>query len=236
MQVPQSLKLPDRLMTIAGFIRAGSSVADIGTDHGLLPVYLAVNGLAQRITASDISAGSLDSARRSAVAYGVAGAITFVNAPGLDGVNETDTDTIVIAGLGGETIADILRHAPWVKKNGVSLILQPQSKIEELCRWLRESAFIIRGAKLALDNGRYYVVMLVTGGEPDSILEPELELLARLMHGRDPLFADYIDDLIRRTRRALDGMKTGSAPDVLRTALKLSVYIGLKEANEKWES
>jgi len=234
--MPQSLKLPARLMTIAGFIKTGSSVADIGTDHGLLPVYLALNGLARRITASDISAGSLDSARRSAAAYGVADAITFVNAPGLEGVNEADADTIVIAGLGGETIADVLRRAPWARRDGVSLILQPQSKIDELCRWLRESGFVIRGAKLALDNDRYYAVMLVTGGDPDSILEPELELLARLMHGRDPLFAGYIDDLIKRTSRALDGMRSGRAPEILQTALKLSVYIGLKDANGKWET
>jgi tRNA (adenine22-N1)-methyltransferase len=116
-------------MAIASFIHRGASVADIGTDHGFLPVYLAQNGLARSIIASDISAGSLEAARRSATNYGVSDKITFIVAPGLSGIKETDVDTIVIAGLGGETIAAILNEAPWTRYSDIKLILQPQSKI-----------------------------------------------------------------------------------------------------------
>jgi len=228
-----ALKLPDRLMAVAGFIENGSAVVDIGTDHGYLPVYLALNGIARDIIASDISAGSLESARRSAAKYGVSDKISFITAPGLSGVNETEADTVVIAGLGGETIADILKDAPWTKDRDVRLILQPQSKIVDLCGFLRESGYALLDAELSRDRNRFYVVILAVGSKSDSVLEPEFELYARLMFKRDPLFLSYMDDRIVKTRRALDGMKKAVAPDAINTALKLAVYIGLKEEFEK---
>ena len=224
------IKLSERLSVIASFINEGASVADVGTDHGFLPVYLAQSGMAKRIIASDISAGSLGAARRSAEKYGVTDKITFVTAPGLTGIGADDADTIVIAGMGGGTIAGILYDAPWTGNRDVRLILQPQTKVKELCEWLRESGYIIRGAKLTRDNGRYYIVMLVKGGQSDSSLDPEIELLARLMHSGDPLFSGYMDELIERTQQAMEGMRKAAEPELLSTALSMSVYIGLKEA------
>jgi len=232
----RAIKLPERLMVIAGYIEKDAAVADIGTDHGFLPAYLAQNKLARRIIASDISAGSLDSARRTAEKFGVTKMISFAVAPGLEGLDEKTADTVVIAGVGGETIAGILRDAPWTREHGVSLILQPQSKTGELCLWLRKSGYIIRNAKLAFDSGRIYVIMLIRGGDSDSELEPELELLTRLMYNRDPLFKSYLDELIIRTRSVLDDMKNSGTPDLLDIALRLSVYLSLKEVDEKWQA
>jgi len=222
-------------MAIAGFIKTGASVVDVGTDHGLLPVYLAQNDIARHIIASDISAGSLEAARRSANKYGVADKITFVVAAGLDGVHKTDVDTVVVAGLGGETIAGILAKAGWTREQAVNIVLQPQTKVGELCAWLREGGYTIHDAALSLDGGKYYVIICIAGGKSDSILEPEIELLARLMHKRDPLFPEYLDDLIARTGRALKSMESAKPPEILNMALRLSVYTGLKEANEKWQ-
>ena len=146
---------------VAGFIKEGALVADIGTDHGHIPVYLAQNGIAHRIIASDMSAGSLSAARRSALKYGVEDKISFVVAPGLEGIGETEVDTIVIAGVGGETIIGILADAPWTKRFGISLILQPQTKIAELCAWLRDNGYIIRDEETMRDRGRSYTVFLV---------------------------------------------------------------------------
>jgi len=234
-----TIKLPERLMAVSGFIEKGACVVDIGTDHGYLPVYLAQNGLASSIVASDISAGSLDSARRSAAKYGVSDKITFTVAPGLSGVGENETDTVVISGLGGETIADILKDAPWTKNRDISLILQPQSKIVELCNFLRESGYSLLDAKLTLDSDRFYVIMLAAGGISDSILAPEIELYARLIYRRDPLFPRYMDDLAAKTRRALNGMKKSGTPgfkEYAKITYKLATYKGLKEKFENADS
>jgi len=155
----RTIKLPARLQTIACFIEEGAAVADIGTDHGFLPVFLAQTGKARRIIASDMSAGSLSAARRSAEKYGVSDMIEFVVAPGLNGVSAGDVDTIVIAGVGGETVISILEEAPWTK-TGKKLILQPQTKKEELLGFLKEKGFELQESASTQDRGRTYFVFV----------------------------------------------------------------------------
>jgi len=155
-------KLSPRLQLVADFIEKDAAVADIGTDHGLLPIYLVLNNLVSKITASDISEGSLHSAVKNAGLYGVNDQISFVRAPGLTGISENDADTIVVAGVGGETIIEILDGAPWLRQPDIHCVLQPQSKLDELCSWLDNNGYSICEAKLTLDRGRYYCVLLVT--------------------------------------------------------------------------
>ena len=159
----KQIKLTRRLKTIADYIKYGACVTDIGTDHGHLPVYLAQTGSVSRIIASDISAASLNAARRSADKYDVTDKITFISAPGLDAVSPSDTDTIVITGLGGETILDILKAAPWTKHDRIELILQPQSKIELLCRFLYDNGYKIKETKSITDMEKTYTIILCTG-------------------------------------------------------------------------
>ena len=157
------IKLPARLQAIASYIEKDAAVADVGTDHGLLPVYLALNSAARSVIASDKSANSLKSAICNADKYGVTDLIKFIAADGLAGVSEQDADTIVVAGVGGETIITILEGAPWTKNPGIKLILQPQTKIEELRRWICECGYVIRDTALARDRGRVYTVVLAEG-------------------------------------------------------------------------
>jgi len=229
--------LSERLFAIAGFVEKGACVADVGTDHGYLPVYLAQNGLASHIIASDISAGSLRSALITAEKYGVADKISFVVAPGLSGIGDSDVDTIVLSGLGGETICHILADAGKIFYGGARIILQPQTKTGLLCSWLLDNGYALQDAKLARDKGRIYVVMLagkgatrlrgkrkeergkLGSGTPEreflsSILnssEPDRELLNLLAGNGDPLFPDYIAGLISQARRAADGMARSGA-------------------------
>ena len=240
-----------RLATIAGFIMHGANVVDVGTDHGYLPIYLAQNGLANRIIASDISSGSISSALITAAKYKGTEGISFIVAPGLSGVGETEVDTVVISGLGGETISAILADAPWTKCRNTRLILQPQSKTGKLCSWLREHGYAISDAKLVREKSRLYVVMLAmaslsgstdnTGAQSGETLqdsiqamfgdssaerevspEPmtnsdsieETELLTALSNSGDPLFMEYIDRLISKAFRALEGMARSGAGNV----------------------
>jgi len=159
------IKLSKRLRAIADLIRKDAAVADIGTDHGFLPVFLAQTGTVKRIIASDISAASLSAAYKSAMKFDVIDDITFHVTPGLDGIAQTDVDTVVIAGLGGETILSILESASWTKSNDVTLILQPQTKIALLCKFLYDNGYEIKQTKSILEKRKHYTVILVTGGK-----------------------------------------------------------------------
>jgi len=158
-------KLPKRLQAIADCIETGAFIADIGTDHGKLPVYLAQKGTANRIIASDISEGSLCAARRLAEKHEVTDKIELVHAPGLSKLTPADVNTIVIAGVGGETIINILTEAPWttdaVKINKLRLILQPQTKQSLLQDYLTKSGMTIKEEKSVLDRGREYKILLI---------------------------------------------------------------------------
>jgi len=158
-------KLPERLQVIADCIKNGANVADIGTDHGMLPVYLAKTGIANRIIASDISEGSLAAARSLVIKHDLIEKIEIVHAPGLDSLTSCDVDTIIIAGVGGETIISVLSDAPWVidavLDGKMLLILQPQTKYDLLCKYLTDCGLSIKEEKSVLDRGREYKILLL---------------------------------------------------------------------------
>jgi len=155
------VRLPQRLKAIAGYIKEGAAVVDVGSDHGLLPIFLAQCGNFRSLTAADISADSLDSARRNVKKYDVSDKVELMVADGLTKVSRNDVDTIVISGLGGETIRDILQSAPWTIDSDVSLILQPQSKIDVLCNFLYNSGYSISETHVVVDRGRRYTVIKI---------------------------------------------------------------------------
>ena len=159
----KQVKLSKRLSALADYIDDGATVADIGTDHGFLPVYLVQTDSVKSVIASDISAASLSSARRTAADAGITDSILFMVTAGLDGISPSDVDTVVIAGMGGETILSILKDAPWTKSGTVKLILQPQSKIDLLSAFLYDNGYKMLETKYVTDRGKRYLVILSVG-------------------------------------------------------------------------
>ena len=104
--------LGPRLEAVASFIPVGTKVADVGTDHGLLAIWLRLHEISTDVIASDIRPGPLDAARRNAVKYGADG-ISFRLCPGLRDIRQDEADIVVIAGMSGETILSILDDAGW---------------------------------------------------------------------------------------------------------------------------
>ncbi len=200
------LKLTPRLQAVADKIAPGAAVADVGTDHGYIPAYLAQSGAARRIIAADVREGPLLRARETAYAYGVADQIDFRLTDGLDGIVRADADTVVLAGLGGETMLAILSNAPWTREDDVTLVLQPQTKLDELSAYLTESSFGLFDAQLVLDDGRLYTVFSAgtAAAEP---FDPLVALLRR----RDVLLPVYVNEQIVKYQRALDGLSRSAS-------------------------
>lgn len=197
----ETIKLSERLCAVASFIEPCSTVADVGTDHGYLPVWLLQTHTAQYVFASDIHAGPLDRARRSAAEYSLENGIRFELSNGLQFTDADAADTVVIAGMGGETIRSILAAAPWTKQ-GRHLVLQPQSKIGELTDWLQQNGYTLADAKLSLDAGKLYLVLDVRGCTADSVVTAEDLLLRR----KDPLLPQYFAEQSARLYHAIAGM------------------------------
>lgn len=203
----KSLQLQPRLACIASLVPQGAALADIGTDHGYIPVYLLQKGVISRAIASDIGRAPLEHARRTAEEYGVDG-IDFRLCAGLDGISPEECDTVVIAGMGGETIRDILAAAPWTKASAHTLLLQPQTKVEELRAWLCENGYAVARERFVEDKDKLYVVMTVTAGE--CFTPSEEQLYGGLAPEYGALYDRYLAQQCARLRRRAEGLRQGS--------------------------
>ena len=201
----KQLQLQPRLQLLADMVPADTRLADIGTDHGYLPVWLLQQGKITYAIASDINAEPLNHARQSAKEYGVSG-IDFRLCGGLDAINPAGVDTIAIAGMGGETIIHILEQAPWTKDGKHTLLLQPMTKTELLRDWLTDNGYCFTKERLVWDKDFLYPVMQVTAG-----MQPKLSALQRragVAMSDDPLYGEYLSQHIARLQRAIDGMNS----------------------------
>jgi tRNA (adenine22-N1)-methyltransferase len=214
-------------------VRDGVGVADIGTDHGYIPVYLAQNGYSGKIIASDLRAGPIDSAKSSGREYGVYDKISFRLADGLNGVSPGEADTVIIAGMGGETIINILEAAAWTK-SGVELILQPQSKVQELTDWLMSSGYAVGSSSLCRDDGRIYIILTAHGGNGEA---PGLYCLDLLIKSNDPLWGEYLRSLILREENILRGLKmaNGREDEKKRAEALINELRRIGEENGLWQ-
>ncbi|MBQ7007325.1 MAG: SAM-dependent methyltransferase, partial [Oscillospiraceae bacterium] len=130
------MKLSPRLKAAADMVRCGKKIADIGTDHAHLPIFLVENGICVSAVASDVRPGPIANAKANVEAAGLADKIQLRLASGLDKVSPDEADDIVIAGMGGILMVQLLEVAEWLKDESKHLVLQPQSHAEILREYL----------------------------------------------------------------------------------------------------
>ncbi len=153
--------LDSRLSLCACFVRDGVKIADIGTDHAYLPIWLLLNGKIESALACDINEGPLNSGKADVLRYNLSDKITLRLSDGLKNVEEHEADDIIVAGMGGELIAKILSECSWAKNKEKRFILQPMTKCEVLIKWLYESGFEIIEQKACECDKKHYTVMVV---------------------------------------------------------------------------
>lgn len=217
----RELALQPRLQLLADMVPAGSRLADVGTDHGYLPVYLLQQGRISRAIASDIVDGPLQHARQTAAEYEVDG-IDFRLCPGLDAIAPHEADTVVIAGMGGETIQAILTAAPWTADGSHLLLLQPMTKVEYLRKWLVDNGYAFTEERLVWDKDHLYPVFAVRGGTQPPLTAAQ-QYGGVLLDG-DPLYGAYLDERIGKLQKAVEGLQKSS---VVESAVKVKELTGL---------
>ena len=202
------MKLPisKRLLCCASMVQPGSRVADIGTDHGYLGIYLLQTGAARHVIACDLRKDPLENARRNAKLFGVDGEMELRLSDGLEKILPDEVDTVVMAGMGGDLIQKILSQCPWRKREGLQFILQPQSAGNVLRRWLCEDGFEIRREEPVQDGHFLYTVMDIRQGEP-APLTPGTEYASpALLASGSPLVGNYlarVENALQETVRGL---------------------------------
>lgn len=204
-----SCQLDERLLSAAGFVRAGAVLADIGTDHGYLPVFLLSRGDISRAVLCDINAGPLASARANVEAAGLSDLAELVLTDGARGIAGRGVTDYAVCGMGGELIADILSASPHMAEAGVRLILQPMTKQEHLRRYLACGGFVTVGERYTSAEGKFYLTIAAEySGEKKelSLLESYLGACP-IVTGDEEAYVGYLKMKLVGLRRALDGRR-----------------------------
>jgi tRNA (adenine22-N1)-methyltransferase len=208
------MRIGPRLKKIAAFVPPGAKIADIGTDHAYLPLWLLENGAVDFAVATDIAAGPCRAAAAAALASGAAGRIKIRQGGGLSPLRAGEADTIVIAGMGGATIAEILAGGPEILREANALVLQPMNGGRALRQWLCANGWPPAAEELAQEGRKVYEIIFAKKN-PAAGQTPcgpfQLEAGPLLLKARHPLLERHVGNIAARYARVCRGMEKGRA-------------------------
>ncbi|MCC3372815.1 class I SAM-dependent methyltransferase [Cohnella sp. REN36] len=210
------LKLSRRLAALADWVPEGARFADIGTDHALLPVYLAAIGRIPFAVAGDVHAGPAEAARRQVEAAGLSGVVSVRLGDGLSVLSPGEVDTVCIAGMGGSLMVRLLEAAGPRLQGVRTLILSPHVAEDQVRRWLVDRQYALEDERLLAEDGETYTLM------------------------RAVYVADAAEAAARNDRLYDEALLTPRCPDVPRELLLAMGPLLLREAGEtfraKWRA
>jgi len=201
------MKLSPRLLAIAEMVPEGSRVADIGTDHGYIPVFLIKTGRAKWAAASDINTGPLERAAEVIRRHGMQKKIDIRRGDGLAVLDRGEADTIVMAGMGGMLMRNVLAAGTRVLEDVKRLVLQPMNAQEVVRKWLAENGYAIVEETLAREGDRIYQVIAAEHGH-QHIEDPiYFEIGKKLVENKDPLLPRLIEKKITEYKKIMTGLQ-----------------------------
>lgn len=207
--------MSNRLELIASFVKNGIGVADVGTDHGYIPVMLVKRGYKGNIIATDINEGPLNKAKQSLIEADCEEAVELILCNGLDGCESEKIDTIIVAGMGGDTITGILDRAEWCAREDIKLILQPVTKPEILRYWLVNNDFRIINEAQAEENGTVYQIICAVPGRDCRYKDSELFIGRYDLIKGSTYCEQMLDKHIIRFSSAAEGLKSTDRVELL---------------------
>lgn len=204
--------LSERLQAIADLIEYGETMADIGTDHGFLPVYLIKTGKCPYTIATDISQNSLKKAENLILSEGILNDCSARVGNGLDPIGNAEVDDVVIAGMGGILMTEILSADLNKSRSFKKFILQPRSKLYYLRKWIRDNGFTIKEERIAKEGERFCEILLV-----ESFKEPNYSSInglilsdffpETLINNPNELTLEYLHHHLFKNEKILNNLK-----------------------------
>ncbi|HHV28547.1 tRNA (adenine(22)-N(1))-methyltransferase [Acetivibrio mesophilus] len=198
------MELKGRLKLIADMTPKCNIACDIGTDHAYVPIYLVMNKKCQRAVACDVRKGPISIANKNILEYGLTQYISTRIGYGLEPIEDDEADVIIIAGMGGLIIREILTKDFAKAKKAKTLIIQPMNSIELVRQWLYENGFDIFDERLAMEEDRIYNAMAVKWTGNVKIKEEVYYYIGeKLFENKDPLLTVFIEKKIGHMDRII---------------------------------
>lgn len=202
------MQLKGRLYLIASKVPRCVTVGDVGTDHAYIPVYLIVKDVCEKVIAADIGVGPLRAAEKNIKAYNMEECIELRLGDGLAPINEGECDAIIIAGMGGLLIKDILEREFDKAKSTPCLVVQPMNANEVLRQWLYDKGFDIYDEELTREGEKIYTVMCAKWtGQTKQLDEVYFHIGEKLIENTDPLLPALLQKRIKQAEKVLSGLK-----------------------------
>lgn len=191
------MKLSKRLQTIVDFVPEGGVVGDIGTDHGYIPAYLIENKKCEKVIGTDISKGSLEKIIQFVKFLNFEDTIDTRLGNGLEVIEINEIDTVIISGMGGLLIRDILAKNLEITNSITNFILQPNIAAKELREYLINNKFKIQDEELVFEENKYYEIIHAIKGDSKVNNEMDYEISPILIENNHPVLHDYINFKIK---------------------------------------
>lgn len=214
------ITVSQRLDTIASYVEPNSRVADIGSDHAILPVYLVQTGKALSAVAGEVNKGPWESARRQVLAAGLTKQVDVRLGDGLAVLADGEVDTICIAGMGGTLICHILEQGLHRLSSVQRLVLQPNVAERNVREWLYNHGWELQGESILKEDGVIYEVLNATKGDPQAPYQGSewnrdiwFELGPFLWKERSPVLLEKWESEREKALRVARGLEKSQAPE-----------------------
>ncbi len=221
------MNISKRLLAIANKIKLNSSLIDVGTDHAYVPIYLYTNKIIDKAIAADISKGSCAKAILNICSYNLENNISVIQSDGLKSINTNGYNTLVISGMGGELISNILASGKEKLSNVEYIILQPQTEIEVVRKKLHNIGYMIVNEEMIYEDKKYYTIIVAQKG--NETYEHEIEyLFGRInLEQLSEVFVNYLKLEIEKSKKVLTEIEKSNAKTADNRATQIHKYISL---------
>lgn len=220
------MELSKRLQAVADLISHDMVVADIGTDHGYIPIYLVETQKSKSAFAMDVNEGPLLRAKEHIAEHGLCNQIQTRQSDGVSNLHAQECDCVVIAGMGGALTVKILEEGDIIFRNLQEFILQPQSEIIKVRQYLVHNRYCIVQEEMVVEDGKFYPMMKVINGPSPEWDKVELRFGKGLLEQKHPILKQFLEKEVRTKEQILHSLSMGDG---------LHIELRKKEIQEELE-
>ena len=208
------MELSKRLQAVADLISDGLIVADVGTDHGYIPIYLAQTGKCRKAFAMDVNVGPLLRAQEHVAENGLQNVIETRLSDGVKALSEGECECAVIAGMGGALTIKIMEEGKGVLRSLKEFVLQPQSEIAKVRQYLCENGYCVIEEDMVLEDGKFYPMMKVKNGKMTAYNQIELRYGKELLEQKHPILKQFLEKEVHGKETILNLLKKESGEHI----------------------
>jgi len=208
------MELSKRLQAVADLVEEGLVVADVGTDHGYIPIYLVETQKCEKAFAMDINAGPLLRAKEHIIEYGLTKQIEVRQSDGVKALRVGECECVIVAGMGGALAIKIMEEGKEIFKSLKTFVLQPQSELEKVRQYLCENEYRVVKEDMILEDGKYYPMMKIINGQTSKYSMIDLRYGKELLSQRHPVLKQFLDKEIQTKSVILRRLETESGEHI----------------------